>query len=68
MNNEEALVTLEAKRDSLNGAINELTRFVREQGDWKLAVKTTQLGNIKRLSSAGGVDLSACNGKGAPVE
>tara|TARA_Y100000310_G_C20583140_1_gene764007 strand:- start:637 stop:849 length:213 start_codon:yes stop_codon:yes gene_type:complete len=68
MNNDEAMAALVSKRTAVNTAINEMNRFVRENGDWKETVKTEQWGTVKRLAASGGVDISGWEGTPAPVE
>jgi len=67
MNNDQAMDALVAQRAAINGAINELNRYAREQGDWKAAVKTSQMAEVKSLGSSGGVDLASWDGTAAPV-
>lgn len=67
MHNDEAMLALVNQRASINGAINELIRYVRESVNWKVAVKTSQMAEVKVLSTAAGVDLSAWDDTPAPV-
>jgi hypothetical protein len=60
--NDEALAVLTARRSVINSAINELNRHVRERSDWKAAVATSNMAEVKRLATAAGVDITAWDG------
>ena len=62
MNNDEAMAVLTAKRDAVNAAINGLNRYRQEADNWKAAIKTSQMAQVKKFASDGGADISAWNG------
>jgi hypothetical protein len=67
MNNDEAMVLLTAKQFTIGGTINDLNRFVDENGDWKDDVKAAKMASIKTSATSVGVDLAAWTGQPAPA-
>ena len=67
MNNDEAMAVLVANRNAINAAINGLNRYRQETDNWKAAVKTSQMAEVKQFASNAGVDLSAWDGSPAPA-
>jgi hypothetical protein len=67
MNNSEALELLSGKQFAVGGVINDLTRFVDENGDWKTDVKASKMAAIKSSATSVGVDLAAWTGQPAPA-
>ena len=65
MNNDEALELLTNKRGVINGTINNLDRFVDENGDWKADVKAAKMAAIKSSATSVGVNLAAWTGEPA---
>ena len=62
MTNEEAYAALSAKETAIGEAMGKLAKFNTDANDWKAAVKTVRVTEIKALAAEGGVDISAWKG------
>lgn len=64
MDNDQARAALEAKRDALNTALNDMARYHQEiaSSRWSNAVKSAQMRAIKASALTGSVDIAAWTG------
>ena len=62
MNHDEAMAVLVANRNAINDAINGLNRYRQEANNWKAAIKTSQMAQVKASASDAGADISAWDG------
>ena len=67
MNNNEAMAVLVAYRDAISAAINGLNRYRQEADNWKAAVRTNQMAEVKQFASDAGANISAWDGTDAPA-
>jgi len=65
--NEAALVLLSAKRASVNAAINGIVEYQTNKDEWKAAVVTTKMGEVRTKADAVDVDLADWDGSAEPV-
>ena len=65
--NEAALVLLSAKRASLNAAINGIVEYQANKDEWKAAVVTAKMGEVRTKAGAVDVDLADWDGSAEPV-
>ena len=65
MTNDEALTLLETKRNAVNAAMNGLIQYISESDNWKTAVATAKMTQVKEDSLIVGADLSAWDGSSA---
>ena len=65
MTNGEALRSLEAKRDVVNSALDGLRKYMIDSDNWKTAVATAKMTQIKSDATTAGVDLSTWDGSKA---
>ena len=64
--NEAALVLLSAKRASVNAAINGIVEYQTNKDEWKAAVVTTKMGEVRTKADAVDVDLTDWDGSVEP--
>ena len=62
MTNDEALAILTAKRSAANAAINGLNEYRSQGGDWKTAVATAKMTEVKDNGTTVGADIAAWDG------
>ena len=62
MTNEEALNILYTKRDAVNAAINGLYQYTSESENWKTAVATAKMAEVKNHATTVGANIAAWNG------
>ena len=65
MTNEEALNILYTKRDAVNAAINGLKQYTSESENWKTAVATAKMTEVKNHATTVGADIAAWDGSSA---
>ena len=62
MTNDEALDILAAKRSAANAAINGLTEYRSQSGDWKTDIATAKMAAVKAHATTVGADIAAWDG------
>tara|TARA_Y100000310_G_scaffold256032_1_gene263728 strand:+ start:940 stop:1167 length:228 start_codon:yes stop_codon:yes gene_type:complete len=66
--NDEALALLAAKRGDVNGSINGLNAYRTNKEEWKAAIVTAKMAEVRTLATSVGVDLTDWDGSDpAPV-
>ena len=67
--NDEALDLLAAKRGDVNGSINGLNAYRTNKEEWKSAIVTAKMAEVRTLATSVGVDLTDWDGSDpAPEE
>ena len=65
MTNEEALYILEVKRGAVNSALDGLRQYMSESDNWKTAVVTAKMTEVKNHATTVGADIAAWDGSSA---
>jgi len=65
MTNDEAFAILEVKRNAVNAAINGLYQYTSESENWKTAVATAKMAEVKNHATTVGANIAAWNGSSA---
>ena len=65
MTNDEALAILEAKRNAVNLAISGLYLYASESDNWKTAVATAKMTEVKNNATTVGANIAAWDGSSA---
>jgi len=60
--NDEALALLSAKRGDVNGAINGIGSYRANKEEWKTAIVTAKMTEVRTLATSVGVDLTDWDG------
>ena len=60
--NDEALNLLAAKRGDANGSINGLNAYRTNKEEWKTAIVTAKMAEVRTLATSVGVDLTDWDG------
>jgi hypothetical protein len=60
--NDEALALLAAKRGDANGSINGLNAYRANKEEWKSAIVTAKMAEVRTLATSVGVDLTDWDG------
>jgi hypothetical protein len=60
--NDEALDLLAAKRGDVNGSINGLNAYRTNKEEWKTAIVTAKMAEVRTLATSVGVDLTEWDG------
>ena len=60
--NDEALALLAAKRGDANGSINGLNAYRTNKEEWKTAIVTAKMAEVRTLATSVGVDLTDWDG------
>ena len=60
--NDEALALLAAKRSDVNGSINGLNAYRTNKEEWKTAIVTAKMAEVRTLATSVGVDLTEWDG------
>jgi hypothetical protein len=68
MTNDEALDILMVKRSAANAAINGLSEYRSQGGDWKTDIATAKMAAVKANGTTVGADISAWDGSDPPPE